>query len=305
VSDVVSFIPENELLKFAASVELNSEHMIAKAIVQYAKEKRVEFPRTDDFKAIPGKGAYGITEEKRVYVGGPNLLEELKIEAADPRIKALQCQGKTVVFVVVDGTLAGFIAVSDTLRKESYEAVNRLKHAGLKVYMLTGDSEQVAKRVANALEIKNYFAGVLPDKKGERIDFLKAKRYRVAMVGDGVNDAPAIVKADVGIAIGGGTDVAIESADIILVRNDPRDVSKVIDIARKTYSKMIQNLWWAAGYNIIAIPLAAGVLSRFSINIPAAFGALLMSLSTVIVALNSQTLRKYSQKGLGLSKKSI
>ncbi len=297
VSDVVPFISESDLLKFAASVELNSEHMIAKAIVQYAEKKRVEFPRTEEFRAIPGKGAYGKTEDRRVYVGGPNLLEEMKIQADDQRIKTLQDQGKTVVFVIVDGSLAGVVALSDNLRKESYEAVRRLKQAGLRVYMLTGDSEEVARRVAKDLRIDDYFARVLPEKKAEKISFLKAERYRVAMVGDGVNDAPAIVTADVGIAIGAGTDVAVESADVILVRNDPRDVVKVIDLARRTYSKMVQNLWWAAGYNLITIPLAAGVLAGFNVILPPAFGALLMSLSTVIVALNSQTLRKYEPKG--------
>lgn len=305
VSDVISFIPEDELFKLAASVEINSEHAVAEAIVQYAKEKRVEFPRTDEFRAIPGKGASGRTEEKRVYVGGPNLLVDMKIEITDSRVKALQNQGKTVVFVVANGAVVGVIAVSDILRKESYEAVRSLKREGLKTFMITGDSEEVAKHIAKELQIGDYFADVLPDQKAERISFLKAKRYRVAMVGDGVNDAPAIVTADVGIAIGAGTDVAIESADIILVRNDPRDVSKVIHLARKTYSKMVQNLWWAAGYNLITIPLAAGVLTPLNINLPPALGALLMSLSTVIVALNSQTLRKWELRDAGIRRKSV
>ncbi len=298
VSDVVSFIPEDELLKLTASVELNSEHIIATAIVEYTKENGIEIPQADEFKAIPGKGAYGNVEGREVHVGSPNLLKEMKIEIEDPKIKELQEQGKTVVFTVVDGKLVGAFALSDRIREESYEAVKKLKEIGLKVYMLTGDAEEVAQWVAKELGIDDYFAQVLPDEKAEKIKFLKESGYRVAMVGDGINDAPALVTADVGIAIGAGTDVAIESADIILVRNDPRDVPKVMDLSQKTYSKMVQNLWWAAGYNIIAIPLAAGILYNFNVILSPAVGALLMSLSTVIVALNSQTLRKYEPKGV-------
>jgi Cu2+-exporting ATPase len=204
---------------------------------------------------------------------------------------------------VVDGKLAGALALSDIVRKESYEAVKKLREGGLRVYMLTGDSEEVATSVAKELEIDDYFAQVLPDKKAEKIRLLREEGYRVSMVGDGINDAPALVTADVGIAIGAGTDVAIESADIILVKNDPRDIPKVIDLSRKVYSKMVQNLWWAAGYNIIAIPLAAGILSGFGIVISPAVGAVLMSLSTVIVAFNSQTLRRYEPKGVAFVEK--
>jgi Cu2+-exporting ATPase len=231
-------------------------------------------------------------------MGGPNLLKDLKIETKDQRIEGLQEQGKTVVFTVVDGELAGAFALSDKIREESYESVKRLKDAGVKVYMLTGDAEEVARSVARELDIDDYFAQVLPDEKAEKIKMLKEEGYKVAMVGDGINDAPALVTADVGIAIGAGTDVAIESADIILVRNDPTDVAKVRDLSQKTYSKMVQNLWWAAGYNIFAIPLAAGVLYNWGIVVSPAIGALLMSVSTVIVALNSQTLRQYEPKGV-------
>jgi Cu2+-exporting ATPase len=295
VSDIVSFIPEDELLKLTSSVELNSEHIIAKAIVEHAKEKGVEIPQVKEFKALPGKGAYGKIGKKEIYVASTNLLTEMKIDVSDKRIKELQEQGKTVVFTLVDGKLAGALALSDRIRDESFEAVKRLKEGGLKVYMLTGDSEEVARWVAKELGIDDYFAQVLPDKKAEKIKLLKEKGYRVAMVGDGINDAPALVTADVGIAIGAGTDVAIESADIILVRNDPRDVPKVIDLSKKTYSKMVQNLWWAAGYNIITVPLAAS-----SVNLNPAIGAVVMSLSTIIVALNAQTLRKYEPKGVKL-----
>lgn len=303
VSDVVSFIPEDELLKLTSSVELNSEHIIAKAIVDYAREKGVEIPQTREFKAIPGKGAYAKVGKKRVHVGSPNLLTEMKIDITDEKIKRLQEQGKTVVFTIVDEKLVGAFALSDSIRKESYEALKKLKERGLKVYMLTGDSEEVARSVAKELSIDDYFAQVLPDKKAEKIKLLREKGHKVAMVGDGINDAPALVTADVGIAIGAGTDVAIESADIILVKNDPRDVPKAIDISQKTYLKMVQNLWWATGYNIIAIPLAAGVLQNFGITLSPAIGALIMSLSTVIVAFNSQSLRKYEPKGVAFVEK--
>ncbi|MFQ6064519.1 MAG: copper-translocating P-type ATPase [Candidatus Bathyarchaeia archaeon] len=298
VSDVVSFIPEDELLKLTASVELNSEHIIATAIVAYAKEKGTEISQTEEFKAIPGRGAYGKVEGREVYVGSPALLKEMKIEVEDRKVKKLQEQGKTVVFAVIDEKLVGAFGLSDRIRKESYESVKKLKEIGLKVYMLTGDAEEVAQWAAKELDIDDYFAQIMPKEKAEKVKLLKEEGYRVAMVGDGINDAPALVTADVGIAIGAGTDVAVESADIILVRNDPRDVSKVINLSRKTYSKMVQNLWWASGYNIIAIPLAAGILSSLGVVLSPAIGALIMSLSTVIVAFNSQTLRKYEPKGV-------
>ena len=226
-------------------------------------------------------------------MGSPSLIEDLKIQSNDERILELQKQGKTVVFSIVDGKLAGAFALSDKIREVSKEAIKKLSENGIKVFMLTGDAEEVAASVSKELGIDDYFAEVLPDQKAEKIKLLQAKGLKVAMVGDGINDAPALVTADVGIAIGAGTDVAIESADIILVKNDPRDVVKVAELSGKTYSKMVQNLWWAAGYNILAIPLAAGVLYNYGIIINPAIGALLMSLSTVIVAINSQTLRKY------------
>ena len=296
VSDVVSYISESDLLSLTAAVEQNSEHVIARAIVEYAQMKVKKIPKATDFKAIPGKGAEAKVGDHKVYVGSPNLLKELNIEANDEKIVALQEQGKTVVFCVVDRKLAGAFALSDKIREESRTAIEDLKAKGIKVYMLTGDAEAVAKGVAKELGIDDYFAQVLPDQKAEKIKSLKDQGYKVAMVGDGVNDAPALVTADVGIAIGAGTDVAIESADIILVKNDPRDVPKVAELSKKTYSKMVQNLWWAAGYNIFAIPLAAGVLVNFGVIIDPAVGAILMSLSTVIVAINSQTLRRYEPK---------
>jgi Cu2+-exporting ATPase len=303
VSDIIALIPEEELLRLTASVELNSEHIIGKAIVAYAEQKRVKIPGVRDFKAIPGRGAYGRVGKRDVYVGGLNLLEEMNVKFDDKRIEELMAQGKTVVFTVVDGKVAGAFALSDKIREESYEAVKKLKDRGIEVFMLTGDSQEVAKWVAEELGIDDYFAQVLPDKKAEKIEYLKENGYKVAMVGDGINDAPALVTADVGIAIGAGTDVAIESADVILVKNDPRDVPKVIELSRKTYSKMVQNLWWAAGYNVVTIPLAAGVLHNFGVILPPWIGALVMSLSTVIVALNAQTLRKYEPKEVQIMEK--
>jgi len=296
VTDVVSIIPEEELLTLTASIELNSEHIIAQAIVEYVKEKNIDIPQTDEFKALPGKGAWGRVGIREIFVGGPNLLKEMQIDFNDQRIKDLQAQGKTVVFTFEDRKLLGAFALADKIRKESKEAVRKLNESGIKVFMLTGDAEEVAAGVAKELGIDNYFAHVLPDEKAEKVKILKEQGYKVAMVGDGINDAPALVTADVGIAIGAGTDVAIESADLILVKNDPNEVSRVVDFSKKTYSKMVQNLWWAAGYNIVAIPLAAGVLYNLGIVINPAIGALLMSFSTVIVAINSQTLRKYEPK---------
>jgi len=305
VSDIISFISEEDLLRFTAGVEVNSEHVIAKAIVKYARSRGVEIHKAMEFKVFPGKGAYGRVEGRDVYVGGVSLLEDLGIRVNDPRIVELQEQGKTIVFTVIDGKLAGAFALSDSIRAESYEAVKVLKERGLKVYMLTGDSEEVARLVAGELDIDAYFARVSPDQKVEKIKLLRGGGGRVAMVGDGVNDAPALIAANVGIAIGAGTDIAIESADIILVRNDPRDVVKAIDISRKTYSKMVQNIWWAAGYNIIAIPLAAGALSWLGLSLPPAIGALIMSFSTIIVVLNSQTLRRYESEAMKVAAKKI
>lgn len=297
VTDVVSLILEEELLSLTAGVELNSEHMLAKAIVEYVREKGIDIPKVEGFTAMPGMGAHAKVNGRRVYVGGSRLIEEQKLEVDLEEVRRLQEQGKTVVYVTVDGVLGGAFALSDRIRKESYAAVRSLKDSGVKVYMLTGDSREVAENVSKELGIDDYFAEVLPDKKAEKIRSLKEKGFRVAMVGDGINDAPALVTADVGIAIGAGTDVAIESADLILVRNNPGDVSRVMELARKTYSKMVQNLWWAAGYNIVMIPLAAGVLYGYGVVVNPAVGAILMSLSTVIVAVNAQTLRKYEPKG--------
>jgi len=292
VTDVVPYISEAELLAMAAAVEQNSEHVIAKAIVEHAKTKVISIPVSKGFQAFPGKGAKAEVNGKSIYVGSLHLLKELNIAITDEKTSQLQMAGKTVVYTVVDGKLVGAFALADKIREESRRAVQGLKAAGIKVYMLTGDSQEVAQAVAKELGIDEFFAGVLPDQKAQKIVQLKNQGYRVAMVGDGINDAPALATADVGIAIGTGTDVAIESADVILVKNNPQDVTRTINYSKRTYSKMVQNLWWAAGYNIFAIPLATGVFAGLGVVVDPAVGAILMSLSTVLVAINSQTLRR-------------
>ncbi len=292
VSKVVSLIPEEELLRLAAAVEVNSEHVIARAIVDYARSKGLDPATVQDFKALPGMGVSGRVDGKLVEIGGENFLSHLNVSVMEEDVQSALKKGQTAVIVLVDRKPAGAIILADRIRTESKQAVTELNRMGIKVFMLTGDSEDVAARVAGELGINEYFARVLPHEKAEKIKLLQSRGLRVAMVGDGINDAPALATADVGIAIGAGTDVAIESADLILVRNDPADVVKIINLSRKTFSKMVQNLWWAAGYNIITIPLAAGVLYFRGILINPALGAVLMSLSTIIVALNSQTLRR-------------
>ncbi len=289
VTDVVSLdpkIPESEVLRYAAALEIFSEHPIAKAIVEAAEAPA----KAEQFRAIPGKGIEGSVDGRSVKVVSPGYLREHGIAFAHDRVTPLFEAGKTVVFVIVDSTLAGAIALADIVRAESKEAVAQLRQMGIRSIMLTGDNAQVAAWVAQELGLDEYFAEVLPHEKAAKIEELKQRGMVVAMVGDGVNDAPALVAADVGIAIGAGTDVAIESADIVLVRNDPRDVVQIIELARLTYRKMVQNLLWATGYNAITIPLAAGVLYRAGILLSPAVGAALMSLSTVIVALNARFL---------------
>ena len=295
VTDVVSLdpkIPESEVLRYAAALEIFSEHPIAKAIVEAAEAP----PKAEQFRAIPGKGIEGSVDGRSVKVVSPGYLREHGIAFAHDRVTPLFEAGKTVVFVIVDGTLVGAIALADIIRAESKEAVAQLRQMGIRSIMLTGDNAQVAAWVAQELGLDEYFAEVLPHEKAAKIEELKQRGMVVAMVGDGVNDAPALVAADVGIAIGAGTDVAIESADIVLVRNDPRDVVQIIELARLTYRKMVQNLLWATGYNAITIPLAAGVLYRAGILLSPAVGAALMSLSTVIVALNARFLRLRSKR---------
>ena len=293
VTDVIPLdeLGEEEILKYAAALEGQSSHPIAQGIVEKAKELGIKPHDVKESKVLPGKGVQGVINGKEVLVVSPGFLKENSLWKEDECVNKVLEQGKTVVFLVIDGRLAGAIALADRIRPESREAVEKLHEMGIKAYMLTGDNARVAKWVAEELGLDGFFAEVLPHQKSEKVKELQDEGYTVAMVGDGINDAPALIQADVGIAIGAGTDVAIESADIILVRNDPRDVITAVHLARTTYKKMVQNLAWATGYNTFAIPLAAGVLYSYGILLSPAVGALLMSMSTVIVAINARFLR--------------
>jgi Cu2+-exporting ATPase len=278
---------KDTVLKFAASVERYSEHPIAKAI---ASSLENHF-QVDSFKAIPGKGAEGVIEGKKVMIVSPGYLREQGNQVKNEKIDQLHKQGKTVVFLLVNGELKGAIALADIIRKESKDTIKKLKDMGISCMMLTGDNKEVAKYVSEQIGMDEYFAEVLPDQKSEKVKEVQSRGLVVAMTGDGVNDAPALARADVGIAIGAGTDVAIETADIVLVKNNPMDVASTIELAKVTYKKMVQNLLWATGYNAFAIPLAAGVLFTYGILLSPAMGAVLMSLSTVIVAINARLLK--------------
>jgi Cu2+-exporting ATPase len=286
---------ENEALALTAAVEGDSEHTIARGIRRAAEERGLSLSEVSDFEAIKGRGVRASRDGRTVYVGGPRLLEMLELDVSESmtgfRAEA-QEKGQSVVYLVEEKQVAAAFALADVVRPESREVVDRLHDMGVEVAMLTGDSEAVAQAVADELGIDHYFAEVLPEHKDQKVRQLQDQGKRVAMVGDGVNDAPALARADVGIAIGSGTDVAVESAGIILVKSNPMDVVNVVELSRASYRKMIQNLWWAAGYNIIALPLAAGVLAPLGILLSPAVGALLMSLSTVIVAINAQLLRR-------------
>ena len=291
VSDIESFgeFSTEEILAYAASVDASSAHPISKAIVSASgRTKGVE-----GFKQISGKGAEGIVGGKEIKVLSLKAAEELEPTVSEnKKVKEISSQGKTLTVVFIEGNAEGIIALDDVIRESSKDAVSRLKNMGIKVIMLTGDNKAVAERVAKEVGVDDYFAEVLPEEKSKKVKEVQEEGYIVAMVGDGVNDAPALAQSHVGIAIGAGTDVAIEAGDIVLVKNDPADIVKVISLAKKTYSKMVQNLWWAAGYNIFALPLAAGALYWAGIVLSPAFGAVLMSLSTVIVAFNATLLKK-------------
>jgi Cu2+-exporting ATPase len=293
VTDVIALggRSETDILRLAAALESRSEHPIAAGIVRAATERGISYAAPAEVSAIPGKGARGIVDGMEVHVVSPGFLKARSQTVTDGRVGRVAEQGKTVVYVLLDSKVVGAIALADIIRPESREALQRLKQMGIRAMMLTGDSQPVARWVAQELGLDEYFAEVLPDQKAVKIREVKARGFTVAMVGDGVNDAPALVEADVGIAIGAGTDVAIESADIVLVRSDPRDVPAIVGLARATYRKIVQNLWWATGYNAVAVPLAAGVLYRATgILLSPALGAVFMSVSTVIVAVNAQLL---------------
>ncbi|MDD2935488.1 MAG: heavy metal translocating P-type ATPase [Candidatus Pacebacteria bacterium] len=286
---------KDEVLQFAASLDALSEHPIAKAIVAKAKEHKLSFKKPEKFEAIKGKGVKALIEGKEIMVGGPTLLENIGIDIPNELFKQVEDAGKkgqTVIFVIKDQTLLGAIALADIIREESREAIRSLKELGIKSAMITGDSEDVAKWVSDELGIDEHFARVLPSEKSEKVKALQNRGLKVAMVGDGINDAPALTQADLGIAIGAGTNVAIESAGIILVRNDPRDIVKIVRLSQMTYTKMIQNLFWATGYNIVALPLAAGAFAFKGIILQPAIAAVFMSASTVIVAINAVLLRR-------------
>ncbi len=287
----VSAADEPELLRLAASVEADSEHPLARAIVAGAQARGIEPSAASGFESLAGRGARATIDGRVVAVGGPRLLAELGLEAA-PEAEAWGRDGRTVLHVIADGRVLGALAVEDEIRPELAEAIQRLHAMGIKVAMITGDSQVVADSVARRLGIDEVAAQVLPADKAAAVARFQAGGRKVAMVGDGVNDAPALATADVGIAIGAGTDVAVESAGIVLVRSDPRDVVGAIKLSRATYGKMIQNLAWATAYNVLAIPIAAGVLVPWGFDLPMAVGAIAMSASTVIVAANAQLLRR-------------
>ncbi|MCC6175948.1 MAG: heavy metal translocating P-type ATPase [Chloroflexi bacterium] len=290
----VEGLDRREALALAAAVEGDSEHMIARAIREAADRENVTSPSVSQFEALPGRGAQATVDGRTLQVGGPRLLEQERVDLpADlaERTRTWGERGQTVVYLVEQGRVLAAFALADVIRPESRAAVEALRRGGVRVAMLTGDSEDVARWVATELGIDEYFAQVLPGQKSERVEALQAGDARVAMVGDGVNDAPALARADVGIAIGAGTDVARASADIVLIKNDPRDVARIITLSRATYRKMVQNLAWAVGYNAIALPLAAGVLAGVGFVLPAWVGGVLMSASTIVVAINAQTLR--------------
>jgi Cu2+-exporting ATPase len=285
----------DDVLRIAAAVERDSEHMIARGIVKSAEERALGVPPAVDFRAIPGHGVRAIVNGREYTLGGPALLRSLGVTSPTPLREAADraaAKGQAAIYLVEGTEACAVIAVADAVREESGEAIRRLHEDGLEVVMLTGDAKSVADNVGRELGIDAVLAEVLPDEKAAKIQELQRQGKRVAMVGDGVNDAPALVTADIGIAIGAGTDVAVEAGDVVLVRNDPRDVPRIVALSRVSYAKMTQNLWWAAGYNVVAIPLAAGVLWRWGIVLHPAIGAALMSVSTVIVAINAQLLRR-------------
>src|SRR6266571_3489889 len=286
---------ESDLLAHAAAVEANSEHPLAKAIVAEAKRRNLPTLQAADFEALPGRGAQARVNGTSVIIGGPRLLTEGKatvLPEVEKLTTAWASEGKTVLYAVAEGKLLGAFAVEDEIRPESREAVAELHRLGIRVAMITGDSKTVADSVARRIDIDEVAAEVLPADKASAVKRFRSGGKRVAMVGDGVNDAPALATADVGIAIGAGTDVAIESAGIVLVRSDPRDVVRAIKLSRATYRKMIQNLVWATAYNLVAIPVAGGLLVRLGLDLPMSVGAVAMSLSTIIVAANAQLLRR-------------
>ena len=288
-------LPSDDALTIAAAVEHDSEHTIAQGVVKSAEERKLHLQRAEHFQALPGRGVQAVIEDRTILVGGPALLREHGVQV-DPALQAAieraAARGQAAITMIEGASAMAVFAIADAVRPESRDAIQRLHAQHIEVIMMTGDARPVAESVAREIGIDTVFAEVLPDQKASKVKEVQQRGKRVAMVGDGVNDAPALVTADVGIAIGAGTDVAVEAGDVVLVRSDPRDVPRIVALSKATYRKMIQNLWWAAGYNIFAIPLAAGALAPWGIVLPAAMGAVLMSLSTIVVAVNAQLLRR-------------
>ncbi|MGJ3263499.1 MAG: heavy metal translocating P-type ATPase [Salinarimonas sp.] len=305
VSDVIPLgaLPADAVLGWAAALESQSEHPIARGVTRSAQERGLAVEAVRDFRNLPGEGAEAAVAGRNVKVVGPGYLRRRGIETGHADVERVAEQGKTVVYVLLDEEVVGAIALADVVRPESREAIAKLKAMGIECMMLTGDAQAVAKSVSAELGLDDYFAEVLPDQKADKIREVQARGKTVAMVGDGVNDAPALVQADCGIAIGAGTDVAVQSADIVLVRNDPRDVTAILSLSRATYRKMIENFVLGAGYNVVAIPLAAGVAYSWGVVLTPAVGAALMSLSTVVVAINAKLLerRRKDIAALGLA----
>ncbi|MHB1096259.1 MAG: copper-translocating P-type ATPase [Gemmatimonadaceae bacterium] len=282
-------------LRVAAGVESESEHPIARGIVKTAQDRKLDVPAADGFRALPGKGVAASVDGEEYHLGGPALLEAEHTQLPDALRAASDAaahRGQAAIYLLRDGKAMAVFAVADAIREESRDAIRALHERGIEVAMLTGDAQAVADAVAKELGIDTVFAQVLPEDKASKVRELQAQGKKVAMVGDGVNDAPALATADIGIAIGAGTDVAVEAGHIVLVRSDPRDIPKIVTLSRATYRKMVQNLWWAAGYNVVAIPLAAGVLAKWQVLLTPAVGAVLMSASTVVVAINAQLLKR-------------
>ena len=293
VTDIVASegFSEEEVLIWGASLEQNSEHPIAAGIVNTAMDRDITLKPITEFNSITGKGIEGIIEGKKVNAVSPGFVHSHNMDYDKQKFNEMSEVGKTVIFVLLDNELIGMIALADIIRESAKEAIFELKEKGVHSIMLTGDNEKVAHWVAKQLDIDEVYAEVLPDNKANKVKEIQSKGWKVAMTGDGVNDAPALATADLGIAIGAGTDVAMETADVVLVKSNPNDVVDLMDLSKKTYRKMVQNLWWATGYNIFAIPLAAGVLAPIGIVLSPAVGAVLMSLSTIIVAINAKLLK--------------
>ena len=295
VTDIQTFnnIDENILLSYAATVENDSEHPIARGILNEAKLKELELLEMTNFNSITGVGIEGTIDDKQVKVVSPGYVRKQKIDFDDHNFNKWSEQGKTVVFVLVNEELAGAIALADKIKESSKQAIEQLHKRNIKAIMLTGDNQKVANYVAEQIGIDEVYAEVMPDEKADKVTEIQERGLIVAMTGDGINDAPALTKADVGIAVGAGTDIAIDSADIVLVDSNPKDILAIFSLSKRTYNKLVQNLIWATGYNVIALPLAAGVLAPWGIILSPAVGAILMSLSTIIVAINAQFLHRF------------